>query len=67
MISSQKKNDPLHLCLLKENCVISWLVRLFNKVKNIKIFVLAFTLSQCYKNHRIEPANHLFGFLDGEA
>lgn len=35
-----KNNDPLyHLGLLKVHYVISWLVRLFNKVKNIKIFV----------------------------
>lgn len=56
----KKKNDPLkHLCRLKVNSVISSLVRLF-KVKNLKIFVLASALSQCYKHHRIESANHIW-------
>lgn len=60
----RKKKNPLqHLCRVKVNPVISLLVRLF-KVKNLKIFVLASALSQCYKNHRIETANHLFGCLD---
>lgn len=61
----RKKKNPLYRsCPLKVNCVISWLVRLFNEVKNIKIFVLASAFCQCCKNQRIEPVSHLVGCLD---